>query len=117
MTDGEDDLLGGLAFHDVAARAGAKGAFGIKLLVVHGQHDDGEAGLEDLEALDELDAGTFLERDVHDGHVGLVRGDALHGAGRILRLAADDEVGLLVDQVGQPFAHQRMVVHEKDLNF
>jgi|HubBroStandDraft_1064217.scaffolds.fasta_scaffold325373_2 hypothetical protein len=32
----------------------------------------------------------------------------------VIGLTADDQIGLLLDQGGQPFAHQWMVVHDKD---
>ncbi len=66
---------------------------------------------------DEFEAGTFFERDIHDGDVGLLGADALNGVGRILSLAANDEVRLLMNQVGQPFAHERMIIYEKDFYF
>ena len=37
--------------------------------------------------------------------------------GAVLGLAADGQVGLPVDEVDEPFAHERMVVHEENAFF
>src|SRR5262249_25826265 len=52
--------------------------------------------------------------DVHDGDVRLALGDEVQGLGDVLRLAADLKVGLPRDPQGQPFADNRVVIHDQD---
>src|SRR5439155_171332 len=71
--------------------------------------------LDLFQSLDQLDPGGIFQRYVNDGHIGFALRNGLQRSRRALCLAADHEIRLLVDQGGQPFAHQRMVVHQKDL--
>jgi hypothetical protein len=49
--------------------------------------------------------------------MGLRQADELQRLRFTGRLAADLEVGLSVDQIRQPIAHERMVVHQQNFNF
>src|SRR6266850_2190050 len=48
---------------------------------------------------------------------GLSGGDGLQSARSALGFAANGQVGLLIDEVRQPLAHERVVVHEEHLSF
>src|SRR5205814_902623 len=53
----------------------------------------------------------------HDGCFGLGGGDGLQSAPSALGFAANGQVGLLIDEVRQPLAHERMIVHEEHFSF
>src|ERR1700722_2968292 len=101
------------AFHDVAPRAGAEGAFGIEALVMHREDDDGDGGKFRLETLDERQSGAFGQRKIDDGNVGLRGPNPLKCLFGTRRLSADLQIRELIEQCRQPFAHQRMIVNQK----
>ena len=117
FAQGGEDGGDGLAFHDVAARAGAHGAFGVEVFMVHRQDQDGQAGLPEVEILDEVQAVAFVHGQVRDDDVGPELGGGGEAGARVGGFAADGEVGLLVDDLGQAVAEEGMVVYDQDLTF
>ena len=75
-------------------------------LGVHGADRHGEAGLARGEGLDEVEAVGVAGGEVDDGH-----GGGLVGGGG---LAADEEVGVGVDEVREAAADEGVVVDEED---
>ena len=55
-----------------------------------------------------------VQGDIHDDHVRLDLLDRPHGLGRILGMAADLQVLLLIDQLCKALANDGMVVHDEN---
>ncbi len=81
---------------------------------MHGKDDDLDARRVLLDLRDQIKAGAILERDIDDGDIGPLLVDGIQAALAALGLAADHEVGLLIDHIRQPLAHERMVIDEED---
>ena len=79
-----------------------------------GKDEHQELGIAVLDVADQLQAATAFERQVDDGQVGLALGDGLKGLGGGPSLRADGQVGLPVDVLGQPLAHDGVVVDDQD---
>ncbi len=113
----DQHLLGRLLLHQVGARAGAQRPLGVERLVVHRQDHHRDGDVAGAEVLDQLEAVGSVQREVDDGDVGLQRVDAVERRGGVGGLAADLEVGLLVDELGQAAAHDRVIVNDEDAGF
>ena len=70
-----EQRLGGAVLVEVALRAGLQRARGVLLLPVHGEHQDPQLRLLELEALDEVDAREPRHRHVEHGDVVVVGAD------------------------------------------
>ena len=84
---------------------------------MHRQHEDREVRIPRFDVLNQFDAIAAFERNIDDRYVRLQRADRFKGFGRILGLAADDHVSLLVDQLGQAAAQDRVIIHQQHFGF
>ena len=66
------------------------------------------------EILDQLESQLAVERQVDNRDIRVRCDHARQGLGRGLRLAAHDEVGLVLDQIRQELADEWMVVDDED---
>ena len=115
--DGRQHLGGCVPLNDVASRAGAEGSLDIIRFFVHGKHDHRGFRRTDLEVLDEINAGGISQGKVHNRHARFRGRNGLHCLGSGGGFAAHGQVGLLVDQGGQPLADQRMVIQDENRSF
>ncbi len=66
-----------------------------------------------LDGLEQFDAVGAAQGDVDGDQVGRKASDAIEGGGGIVGLAADLEVGLGVDEIGDAVAEEGMIVHDR----
>ena len=114
LADGGDEVGGGLIFHEVAAGAGAEGAFGVDALVEDGKDKDGDGGVALLELLGEFEAVGAVEGDVDDADVGGELIDLSDGVVGVVGFAADDHVFLVFHEGGEAAADDGMIFNEQD---
>ena len=62
----------------------------------------------------QLETGAAREREVHDYEIGLSVGYCRQCRRGILGLTADFQIRFKRDHAREPFAHQRVVIHEKN---
>ena len=82
----------------------------MKPLVMHGKHQHLKVGISLRKRFDQIAAAAVLERQVHNRKV---RGKPIHSFDRrwrILGLAAENQVFLLIDQLRKPLSQQGMIV-------
>ena len=115
--DREQEPVGLFLLHDVPPRTGAQGAFGVEGLVVHRKHEGQQLRLANAQVFDQLDAVALAQRQVDQRQIGLQAFGQRQRVGRVTRLAADDEVGLLVEHNRQALAQDGMVIHEQNPHF
>jgi len=89
-------------------------ALGIKGFVVHRQNYDCEVWKLIPQGLHQFQARFIFKRDIDQNHVWSAALNGRDCAGRILRVAANVHVSLLVDEIGQAFANEWMIVNDKD---
>ena len=113
LANGLHQDFSALLLHHVAAAAGAQDPLGVKGFVVHGDDQDGQARLECLHILDQLQAMLVREGDVHERKVRSGAGNKLKGLLRSLGFATGHQIWLVVNQLGQALAHHRVVIHDE----
>src|SRR5215471_17472068 len=107
-------ILSRLLLHNIASSAGAQSSRGVDGFVMDGEHQHRQTGYSGLQMLDQFDAIGALQRNIRNGNVRL---HDLHRFERridVLGCAANKQVRLAIDQFGQSFPHDRMVVDYKD---
>jgi hypothetical protein len=73
--------------------------------------------MSNAEVLYQLKPGRRVERNIDDRKVRFRRGHTAQGLCGIVSFTADFQIWLLVKEIGQPFADQWMIVHEKNPAF
>src|SRR5690606_5418936 len=111
---GNDELIAGRLLHDVAVRAGAQEALGIDRLVVHRQHEHGKLPVLRADLLDQLEAVAVAQRQIEDHDIGPRSLEPEPRLAHVRRLAADNEIGLLLQELDEPFPDDRMIVDDED---
>jgi hypothetical protein len=81
---------------------------------VHGQHQDQELRGLRLEGFHELEAAHLPQDEIDDDDVGSGGGQFLQGLFGRGGIAADHEVGGLIDQFRQSLSDDSMIVHQED---
>ena len=102
-------------FHDVTASAGAQGAFGVELLIMHREDEYGESGMERENVFDKIEAAAAGHGDVAEHQVGTFLrqcGQGLFG-GACFPTGAD--IGLDSQELGNAGAGHRMIVHNENV--
>ena len=103
LPDGRHHVFQGPSLHDVTSRPRAQRTFGVDGFVVHGQDENGQVRIPDLQILDEIDSGLDIDavREVAE-MVEALRSPSLgvlvitHYS-RILRYMEPDQVHVMVD--------------------
>ena len=116
--DGADGVKDGAAaggLHEVAARAGADGAFGVEGFVVHGQDEGGDVRMLGGDVLEQFKAVASREAEVGDDEVGAEGLDGSEGGRYVLGLPAHGEVRLVADHCGQALARDGVIIDQQDL--
>ena len=108
-----DEVAVGGGLEHVARGSGAQRLEEELLVLVHREHEDPQPGLADGELARRLQAGHAGHRDVEDHEVHVVRERPLDRLRPVVDLGDDAEVGLAVEQLAQPVAHDRMIVGEE----
>ena len=109
-----DDFPGGLLLHDKAIGAGAQRPFGVEQLLVHRKHEHRQPRKLVTQRADQFCGVLVLERPIHDGDIGLQALHHLRHMAFAIGLATDDEVGFLVDDIGQAHTDERVIIHEEN---
>lgn len=112
--EGMDNVEGRLFFGDVAGSAGAESPFDVQRFVMDGDNQNAHGGEAGADVLDEVQPMRILEGQINRDEVGRTsrnRPESLLVTGG---LAADLEVQLAAEQVGQALPDQRVVVHQQD---
>ena len=81
---------------------------------MHRQDQRRDGRMLNSNILYQFQPGCGVQRDINDDQIRRLRRDTRQRLRGVFRLAADNEVFLLVDQVRQPLPHQRMIVHQED---
>ena len=81
---------------------------------MHGHDENAELGLLGEHELDQLQSIRAGQVDIDQGDVGREIAHGLERAARVLRLAADVEVGLFGKESGHAAAQQGMIVDDQD---
>ena len=81
--------------------------------VVGRQHDDARLRIDLANPPDRLDALHLRHPQVHQHDVGTVRAERLDGLAAVGGFGDDLEIGLLVDDVGDAGAQQRVIVDDQ----
>jgi hypothetical protein len=97
LANGRDHLPGRLALHEVTPGARPQCAFRVMRFFVHGEDQHRYRRTALFQVFDQLNARGILQRDVHDGDIGLQRKDSLPGLRPALGFSADPEARLLID--------------------
>ena len=108
-------LLGRTLFLNVARRAGADGPRAEDVLLVHAQHQHGEAREFALDVLEDIQPAARSEGKIEDDGVkgtGTQQGQELVGGGRF---TADGEASRLGDDLPKPLSHDCVVVGDDDV--
>lgn len=93
---------------------GFDNAFGVNVLIMHGGDDDPRARFLGDQPSNEIQSASTLQREVNDGHVGLLVLDASQRTRHIVSLATDFHVSLSVNSGPQAIPHERVVVDQKN---
>ena len=67
-----------------------------------------------MDIFDQLDAVGVFEGDVHDDQAGLARFNHFDRLVAVFGFGADAQVGFAVNDLGEPFAHQGMIVDQQN---
>ena len=70
--------------------------------VAHRQNHHRHGDVASAQILDQLEPIGAVQREIHDGDIGSERFNLVECRRGVSRLAADLEVGLLIDRAGQP---------------
>ena len=101
-------------FCDVAASSGPQAALGVHGLVVHRQDQGRDLRVARLHVLDQVQAITPAELEIDDHQVGLALADGLQRGLVRGGFATHREVGLGLDQGGQPATQRRVIIDDKN---
>lgn len=112
--DGLDEGVGAVAFHEVAAGAGAEAALGIDVLLMHGEDEHGEAGVEGDKGAEELEAAFVGKGEVGDDEVRHFALDAGERGGAGVGLGDLLDIGELLEGGANAVADEGMVVNQED---
>jgi hypothetical protein len=112
--DGLDELRVGGVLQHVGRGAPLERELGVGGLVLHREHHDARAIIDELRQ--DLERGAVAQPEVEHDHVGALL--CAHGEGLVdrSRLADDLELLDLVEQAADPAADDGVVVHEDDPN-
>jgi hypothetical protein len=114
LTDGLHEALAAFLFHDVTAASGSQDPFGVEGLVMHGDHQNGEAGMQRVNVLYELEPAFVGQRNIHYQQVRQGAFNASQGFGGRIGLSFDGKIGFMVDELRQAFAHHWVIVHNEN---
>ena len=81
---------------------------------MHGDDQYGKLRCDGLDVFDEFQPVLVREREVGQHQIGLVADDPFKRLRGILRLAANDHVRLVVDQIRKSAARHRMIINDQD---
>jgi hypothetical protein len=114
VTDGSQKLFASGFFHDVTASAGAEGAFGVKLFVVHGYDEDRKRGMKCENVSDKVEAAAAGHGDVGKHEVRTPFGELGHGLLGGASFGATGDLRLDSQQLGHAGAGHGVVVHNEN---
>ncbi len=70
-----------------------------------------------FQIFDQFDPGGVLERDIDNGHIRFLIQDGLEGLRPAFGLATNREIRLLMNEVDEPLAYQRVVIDKENRAF
>ena len=103
-----------MSFSDVGLGSGLQGARDLVVGVVGREDDDAGAGIALADLPHQLDPFHHRHPQVDERDVGMVSLEGDDAVGAVAGLGDDFEIRLLVDDVGDARAQQRVIVHEQD---
>ena len=112
--DGRQYVCQRLAFHDVTFGPRAQGEFCIERLGVDAENKHRDPRILGIDVFENLQAVAILESQIQDDDVRVQVRHAPKGFLRVFCLAAHHQVGLPVNELAYPQAHQRMVIHQEN---
>ena len=115
-TNRGDDLRGLGIFQQISSGASAHQIEDVLLLVIHGQRDDSDVRELAFDLSGRLDSAHPRHAHIHQHDVGHQRLHLLDGFHAILGLAHDMNVVFRLEDCGQSFAHDAMVIRDEHLN-
>jgi hypothetical protein len=106
----DQHFCGGLFFHEVTHRPGAKGALGVHGGFVLGKNQDFELGMLGLQRFDQLEAIAAAQAKIEDHKVGRAVRNSRLGGGDAIGLPATNQVAVLGNQLEQAVTDHRVVI-------
>jgi hypothetical protein len=103
-------------FGDALARAGFERSLPCKIWFVSGQADNTRARIPREDPSDRPESRIRRQVQIHQRYIGKVLQEQVHRFPGRGRGAYKLHVRLHADKEGEPFTHQRIVVHGKDTN-
>ena len=109
-----NDILHRFMFHHVPIGSGTHRPQRVERFVVHREHQDRQLRKLCADILDQLDAVGAGQTQIHNRKVGLQPPDHLHRFRRVAGLAADGERAVRMNELFEPFAKQRVIIHDHE---
>src|SRR4029079_4346442 len=106
---GTSDVL-----HDITADTEAEQPLGIERFVLHRQHQHAHVRMRAPNPAHQIDAVIRAQREVHDGNVGVLRGNCRARVRNGRRFPRQLELVLTGQQLFQAFANERVIVDDYD---
>ena len=80
---------------------------------MHGKNDERDLGELRLQLFHQLEPGFVFQGNVDQSDVWLGRFDSSNRARRVFGFATHEQITLLIDEICESVANERMIVHDK----